>query len=1031
MAEAAGAFLSEEARLKAQRRMLAERYGLEMSDDDDTSGNEDDDGSLTENAAQNEAGRSSPAPRPSKPTSILSRRNGNGQPSAGGASGGPRPAPQPVAGTNRVRVLASPARDAGTPAGTLPRPSPRRMEMLQIQGAEATDGADAPVWPGVVLSPIPRLYAYDRDLHRTETSKRQLRVTQVTVYHSQLVARHARKIAVNDRVITYAVGGHIRAIARSTGSMALLKAHESAVADLELLGNGESRLSSGSWAGCSILGSVAEDGAAYVWRIFRGEGAGDQFEVGDAIPIFHPNREQLGRYSRLAFRPGKGSVVVDIGVGVCVCLVDPASPDLRIAEMVKMNGNTMLRDKQLCASEETAAGGGGCAGASLQIPVCAVVWVNERCIALARGAIVHLWDFASESCIGRLPRISKTVVHSLHAVRDDVLLVAADDGGVLEFWDVGGGDLAAASGPKFRLTQCVNLAERKNSVGVKDAFQGVVAIDPNGEVIVVANAKDNFLFALHYNETAKAVDAISEVPTRHPVLSLCVTRDEKNEARKDGNGVDTPAVVPEIGLWCVQPNAVQLLHLNASNCAPSETPSAARNVPALGSPAEQQPGVCKPDTGTAAVMPRNPEPVKPQVCPPAAEVVKQAPTTVGKTELQPASVLPRASEPAMKDGAGKEAGRIVQHANVFPFAPQPKPAEAPGSTGSSQEAPRMHSDANADRGAKALPAPRKEDGDIAAAVLEATKKAIDAFERSARETDAAENERVLKLIGNVKADAEKNLASYVTNAMKKPMGEAIIPVVSKIVTEMRNVAYNAVAERRKVGQNDFADAFRQCRLDRSFKDGCDEITEQVKSTINRPFPTKRRVITDALDSIVGDVARMTTTVDGFVSSLDAFAAGDETSVKGKEEVVEVDVRVRIAGLIDCGKVNEAFMLALNCVDIEIVQWLCSHFDPKTFFETNVLEQSAVLSLANQLGQALGEEDHSLTTTVKWLRELVLVLEVKDDAIVDVVGHTLAQLRANVGGVQGNKEVVGWTPGLAKELKTLGLLLTSLVLEEDA
>ncbi len=67
----------------------------------------------------------------------------------------------------------------------------------------------------------------------------------------------------------------------------------------------------------------------------------------------------------------------------------------------------------------------------------------------------------------------------------------------------------------------------------------------------------------------------------------------------------------------------------------------------------------------------------------------------------------------------------------------------------------------------------------------------------------------------------------------------------------------------------------------------------------------------------------------------------------------------------------------------------------------------------------------IVDTVAWLRELMLVLEPSDEEIVDTVGQALTELQTKVGAVQKQPELLQQHAGLAKQLKTLSLVITSL------
>ncbi len=246
----------------------------------------------------------------------------------------------------------------------------------------------------------------------------------------------------------------------------------------------------------------------------------------------------------------------------------------------------------------------------------------------------------------------------------------------------------------------------------------------------------------------------------------------------------------------------------------------------------------------------------------------------------------------------------------------------------------------------------KDAEDVAEAVLEATKKVIDAFEKSAEERDRVENIRVEKLIAKVKADAEANLETFVNNALKKPMGDAIIPAVSKIVMDMHARVRTIDAQRAKVSEELFAHAIQQSNLGKIFKSGCEEIVKQITVAVDKSVASKcTRLVNPSVKHITGRSKNLTDTVDEFVKRLET--ANISAASRGAVVAEDVDVRAKAEALIEKDQVNEAFLVVLNEEDLELVNWLCAQFDPKTFFETNTLSQTAALSLAHQLGQGLG------------------------------------------------------------------------------
>ncbi|KAI0561974.1 WD40/YVTN repeat-like containing protein [Gracilaria domingensis] len=495
------AYLTEEARLEAQRRMLAERYGLfsDESDDGDDS--------------------SRPEPNSAGPPNGSAAQNGDTHDASTTANGREAAPPKPPHHEPASSEAATYGENSSIHDSDLTFVMSQDESLQDTAATSATTEAESssPVtdrasrWPGVEMvdpdhsNMIQAFHQYRSDANREAVSSRDLRVTQITMYPSQFLERHERKIAVNDKVITYAVGGHIRAILRnSPESRCLLKGHDSSVADLEFLAAQETNVSvnlEGEFI--SILGSVADDGSVYVWKIIRRDTAeSSKLEVQDSIRFEHPQHEKGKSYRRVAFRPGPNSIIAENGLGVAMLLMDGDSPDLRVVELVKMNEKMMVRDKFLKARNETVEKGSKTEG-----NIDAAAWLSEKVVVTSRGGFVHLWNSENNlSHIVRLPREKTTKVTSIHAFRSHGLLLVSEAGRELEYWVVTNmpQDLRSVT---VQLRQRIRLFPEDNT----DVFCHT-SVDPAEEIIIVSNVKGKSFFVLHYNRNAKAFDTVTEVP---------------------------------------------------------------------------------------------------------------------------------------------------------------------------------------------------------------------------------------------------------------------------------------------------------------------------------------------------------------------------------------------------------------------------------------------------------------------------------------------------------------------------------------
>ena len=1000
MSSKSKAYESEEARLEAQRRMLAERYGLGVSDDDDddeAESSDDASGSVTDSP------QDSPAQDPAVPS--------NGKKLA---------FPHVLAENTAVKASTRPA--AASPSTPMRSPLKNISPDFSVQSA---------LWPGVVVcsegQPIPVHFTYDRDEAQiTAAARRNIEVMPVARYASQFLEGHGRKVAVNDSVVAYVVGGHIRGIVRNSSILALLKGHESTVVDMEFLSSSEKSVGPAG-ASCSVLGSVDESGVAYIWRLLR-TGPPDgppqeqgTFQIADAIPVVHPLSSSGAGYHHIAFRPGNRAVVAANGVGVALLLVDRNSPDIRSMEMVKMGGDKIERENMLYACEESIDE----FGVDASVSVTAGIWLNEHVVVVARGSSVMFWHYQSATCIGRLPRRAETEIHSLHALPDDVLLVTACNGRMLEIWHTSDLDKK----PTMRLFQSVTLSE-----WTKVPFVGVISVDPEGEIITVANAKASYVLVLHYNLLRKCIDSITEIATVQPMLSTTLTRSKKLAVKKDANrsAMETREAkgADEIEFWYVLPEGIRMMSLNVPQFAPK---SKAREIPSpapLASSSSLANKAFALDPTQNKILESSP-PSTSNLVSPAKPASPKMPKVLRKLQTA-VSPKPATSVPVVGDAPKQESVTILQPKRVLmKTSPEPKSSTprkiiaSPPSGSSVKKEPTTVVE-TAQVAETGTTKPKKEETadpseiteEAADAIIAATKKIIEGFEEKGRLRDIAENERIERLVTTLREKLEGNIERSAKATVKKCYGNVIIPRVSEALAKATPDEKAVNASRQEY----FSNAFVKSDLVTMYKAGCDEIRDQIGGTVERSMNDKQiSLIEPAMRSLQEAGEDISKTVGAFVKQLEVGGV----PANGTGKTAPEDVRGIVTALLEAGRIDDAFLMVLNKGDLELVSWLVRHFDPKTFFEnSNIISQDAVLSLAQQIGQRLGVDDEEYMESVEWLRELMLALQPNDDSIADIVGDTLVELRKKISMLQRDEAMAAKHPLLPKHLKQLGYVIIS-------
>lgn len=991
-------YLSEEARLEAQRRMLAERYGLLSDSDDNESAGEENESPADANGLSNGNSTSHTQPNGQPPTEDKA------PPPVAANADDPAPSEAATYGDS------SPAREGDLPT-VLSHENVQSADTTASAPAEKPAsvpkrGADgrATSWRTLDLTDgngrILAHYEYSVP-QKDAVGTRDMRLTPITSYNSQFLEKHRRKIAVNDQIITYAVGGHIRALLRNSGIRALLKGHDSAVADIEFLGH-EKRLEETASDSISVLGSVAEDGSVYVWKLVRNdEDKDDKLEVADAIRFEHPDIGDRRSYNRISFRPGSGSIIAEKGIGVAMILVDRQSPDVRFVELVKMNEKMMVRDKFLRAQKEIGSGSGKDASA----PIDSAAWLSERMVATSRCGRVHLWntDGTLATCIATLPREKTTRVTSLHALSHEALLLEIESGRELEVW-VAAGFAPEVDTASLELRQTIKLLGNSTP----DVYT-VTAVDPFEELVVLSNVKGSSLFVLHFNRVAQAFDAITEVPVKQPVLSFCMTRNVRRSASQAlGKQVLNAEPIEEVGLWCVQPKNISLFHLPARECSPTGFvkpevfPKSTRK--AVMTKVERGPSIHVATTASGPVQTLPPLPLgqsamRNMVNPGRSVSGVASGNAIHNRSNTPATVM---SVSAVSSGSGTpgDSSKKSGTASSGSSAPVPSTHVQGLSSGSAEPPP------NADK--------------IADSILEGAKKAIESFEQDAGQRINSEKARLDRLADSVATTARTNLERYVNTAMKKVLAETMIPGMSRIMADVRK-AITKEREDPKVTTEYFEATLEKCRISESFSSACQEMERQVSTSVSQSMSSKYDALIFPIVGSVNDAAEdLQASMKMLTEKMSEIKPEDR-----EPEVVEIgpeDVRKTIEEEINSGNIDSAFQTALDKEDVSLVTWLCAKFEVNTFFETHTLSQISLLSLAQQLGHGVGDGD--VMMKVEWLRELMLVLEPESEEIDEIAQTALKQLQDNVVLLRQNKEVLNAHEGLEKSLKTLGRLISS-------
>lgn len=999
-------FLSEKARLEAQRRMLAERFGL-LSDDSDE-GEEQPVSTPSAPPANGNPNHSTIATSSSAPVHPL-------VPDAGSSSNTPTP---PVTPAAESIDPSSPKTSAPVPASAAPQ------RTLRSDEADANHPDTSQVLQ-LIVDPahgnmIQAFYDHTSSRVNRPSNFRDVRITPLTSYSSQLIDSHHRKIAVNDELVAYGVGGNVRVMLRHSSGRCLLKGHNAIVSDIEFLSFQETALKESN-SFISILGSVADDGSVYIWKLIRtGEGSNTAVEIADAIRFEHPGFEKGQSYKRIAFRPGPNFIITENGIGVAMLLLDAHDSDLRIVELVKMNDKMMVRDRFLAAENET-----GIEGNTVDSPLDAAAWLSETVVVTSRGGHVFFWlaDNNHLCCIGKVPRESKSPVTSILCVQPDALLFVVSDGRELEVWHVND---FLRDGLSVTITLQQNICLFRDS---SEEVRCVVSVDPSEALVTVSNVYGSSLFVLHFNSSAHAFDAISEIPVNHPTYSFCLAPFRGSTGSvKPNTSFSSSNREEEVGVWCVHPNGIQIVHiptdfyLPMSTVTPEVYPKPASvsvrrkdRKPLLVQSQSQNSGdsssVSSNTDASSIAGPKRP-----------GKSPSMARTSIDGN----GSGLARTDTSSFSGETSKKVGSSTSLAETKLVSDSVRGRE--GTIASNENESRRAvggvSETASKKGAAAVNEDRDDRDEFVAAILSTTKKVIQSFDDASVQRDSNEKQKLEKLVKTVTETAESNMEQFINSSMKKVLADTLIPGVSEMIADCRSAIKERVRMDSQLRNDHFEEAFQKAAIETSFLNACMEMERQVSKAVTDSMTAKyESLIQPSIEVVNAASVDLTSSVSMLKEELVKLRSDDDGKAEDNFEEIPEDVRQTIEEKLSQGNIDDAFLAALNKEDLEMVIWLCSKFDANQFFLENSLSQVCMMSLAQQLGQGLSDGD-DVELKVDWITEVVLALEPSSDDIGPISLPAVQEILDRVNDLRKDATLLEAHPKLDRKLKALALLVSS-------
>eukprot|EP00871_Galdieria_phlegrea_P002759 jgi/Galph1/3484/GphlegSOOS_G2121.1 len=907
------------------------------------------------------------------------------------------------------------------------------------------------------------VYSTHRNLDdESSQSESELRVTPITVYATALTDLNGRKISVNDKLISYAVKNHIRVLSRSSATKELLKGHTAEVIDLEFA-NFNSKLNLN--AAINVLISTGKDGQIFVW--FIEVVSDDAFHCVGHLCFRHPQIADGYFFRRVSFECNE-----------TICRL--ATADSETSRIFLLNTSNILKrlqdepaaftimdesnEPETCLEEQDPLAEDYCHVVDMVFKDC------EYILCSTTDGSLSMWHISTAKLLIKFkPFTEEDSISSLSVLKSksvyDILVVAAASGRIIELFEL----MKTQSDP-FNWT-CSQIQRIRLDNAIESGGHFLASVDPQGEFLLLTNNKTRELIVIHIDrdEQILRADFISSFQVRQPILSFCVTRGGRkvrfvdNEDDEDASEMKT---IDEIGIWCVQPKSIQYYHLYADKCRPvaqRERQDQAQVDEMTGDETYNLAGNnYRDETDLSQKTQQTLEEIDATVL--QTERYKddfsERKETLGRKETIVSNrqrIGKKSTTSVTKKKTANTTNQLLTRQNnpsstSKPFQPLKilkKPSEIQSSSGTVTEENPVTTQADSDSSAldniqgssnqpsttafstltdnDSLSKISKELKDFQQMLLEELEVASKRnFERVAKELEEErirreklEKERVEKLLEAVSDTVNHRLEQFIGYSMEKEMQQTVIPKLQDEVSaniqkwlksnSFQRMVTHIIEEQISLSVESFMrETFEhlcRSRLAPAFEAACQEMLKQVDVAVIAGCKEQLEIIMkkEMLNPLNGTLNTISTLTEHLQNTI----LKDYSDVTSKNAAVDTSdeesnvptlsreaLETQIHNLLDQNNYEGAFLLALGASNLDIVEWLCMKLDVRELFQAEEipLSQVTLLSLVQQLGFDLKRETEM---KIEWLREVLLLLETSDDMIQDYLGDTLSMLGQNL------------------------------------
>jgi hypothetical protein len=267
---------------------------------------------------------------------------------------------------------------------------------------------------------------------------------------------------------------------------------------------------------------------------------------------------------------------------------------------------------------------------------------------------------------------------------------------------------------------------------------------------------------------------------------------------------------------------------------------------------------------------------------------------------------------------------------------------------------------------------------------------------------------------------ENNFMKPVQNGFQHVISEKLIPLMEQklddsLATSLPDQLANGVDDMVQRVVEDVRqpvrESFRECFQDiliPSFQAATQKMFEQIndtfvqgtrtafessgQSTSNAKVASQLEQLTKMVEGLSRQVEELSSTVKDGVTDVALVTVG-----KSEEELQTEANKARVLDFLARNDYEEAFQFALGVSSVNVVVFACEQCDPRLLLSSRPpkLSQMAILCLVQQLGADLTE---NFETKINWLRESLLVMNVRDPTIAGFVTSVLQELQTGLSSV---------------------------------